>query len=165
MSKRDVPKLDVDDIEIDYEADVVEDLPSEDSAAPAELSASERRGRRRRRRGGRRQDSASGAPVDVDSEEIDLSEGYNLPSLLADEIEASEDDDSRHTKIPTWEETVKILVTTNIEARHRPDQKGGGNRHGGGGHGGGGHGGGGRGGGHGGRGRGGNRPKVNANCK
>jgi hypothetical protein len=37
---------------------------------------------------------------------------------------------------------LKILVTTNIEARHRPDQRGGGQRQGGG---------------HGGRGRGGNR--------
>jgi hypothetical protein len=150
--KRDVPKRVVDDSELDYDADVSDESIGEDVAAPTESTSSERRGsgRRRRRRGGaRRPESGVGPAADLDSDELDLSEGYNLPGLLADEIESSDDEDGIHSTIPTWEDTIKILVATNIEARHRPDQKGGGNRHGGGGHGGG-HGGGGRG-------RGGNR--------
>ena len=147
--KRDVPKRVVDDSELDYDADVSDESIGEDVAAPTESTSSERRGsgRRRRRRGGaRRPESGVGPAADLDSDELDLSEGYNLPGLLADEIESSDDEDGIHSTIPTWEDTIKILVATNIEARHRPDQKGGGNRHGGGG----GHGGGGRG-------RGGNR--------
>ncbi|MBN8603454.1 MAG: hypothetical protein J0M26_20635, partial [Planctomycetes bacterium] len=153
-SKRDIPKRGIDDADLDYEAEVVEDVVVDDDAvAPVEPSASERRGRRRRRRGGRRPDAAVGPAADLDNEELDLSEGYNLPGLLADEIEASEDEDGIHAAIPTWEDTVKILVTTNIEARHRPDQRGGGgNRQGGGNQGGHSHGGN-----QGGRGRGGNR--------
>jgi len=158
-SKRDVPKRGIDDADLDYEAEVVEDVVVDDDAAAAvEPASSERRGRRRRRRGGRRPDAAVGPAADLDSEELDLSEGYNLPGLLADEIEASDDEDGIHAAIPTWEDTVKILVTTNIEARHRPDQRGGGgNRHGGGHQGGGHHGGQSHGGNQGGRGRGGNR--------
>jgi hypothetical protein len=146
-----VPKRVVDDIELDYEAEVSDDSIGEDLADPTESTSSQRRGggRRRRRRGGARRPEAGVGPVsDIDADELDLSEGYNLPGLLADEIEASDDEDGIHTTIPTWEDTIKILVVTNVEARHRPDQKGGGNRHGGG-HGSGGHGGG--------RGRGGNR--------
>ena len=139
---RDGAKRPVDDVDLEYEADVVDDVAAEGGEIGAGPSGSERRSRRRRRRGGRRSEVGKGPAAELDQEELDLSEGYNLPSLLADEIEASEDDDSRHTKIPTWEETLKILVTTNIEARHRPDQRGGGQRQGGG---------------HGGRGRGGNR--------
>ena len=166
--KRDLPKRIVDDVELDYEAEVVDDAVVDDLVEPTESSAGERRGgRRRRRRGGRRPGAAAGVAADPESEELDLSEGYNLPGLLADEIEASEDEDGLHSKIPTWEDTIKILVTTNVDARHRPDQRGGrghggghggqrhsGDRHSGdrqgGEHGSGGHGGGGRG-------RGGNR--------
>lgn len=166
--KRDLPKRIVDDVELDYEAEVVDDAVVDDLVEPTESSAGERRGgRRRRRRGGRRPGAAAGVAADPEGDELDLSEGYNLPGLLADEIEASEDEDGLHSKIPTWEDTIKILVTTNVDARHRPDQRGGrghgsghggqrhsGDRHSGdrqgGEHGSGGHGGGGRG-------RGGNR--------
>ncbi len=122
--------------------------------APAgEESSGERRGRRRRRRGGgRRQEPVTASAEDLDNAELDLSEGYNLPGLLADEIESSDEEERGHAQIPTWEESVGVLVRLNIDARHRPDSGKGGQRHGGQ-----------HGGGHGGnsgqgRGRGGNRP-------
>ena len=155
-AKREVYSRGDEDVETGFDAEFVDDENIELDQPVAESSPAQGRNRRRRRRGGRRPDGSSAPSAgDVDSDELDLSEGYNLPGLLADEIEASEDEEALgHDKIPTWEETVGILVAINIDARHRPDQgRGGGNRQGG-------QGGGGQGGGQhgGGRGRGGNRP-------
>ena len=49
--------------------------------------------------------------------------------LLADHDDEEGDSHSPHRKIPTWEETVGILITANMESRSKNPHGGGGGHH------------------------------------
>lgn len=116
--------------------ETLDSLPAEgDAGENEEPETRGRRPRRRRRRGSRREaadantadsgvgESAEAGSTTAPEEGLDGESDYGFD-------DADDDDDerggssahSRHRKIPTWEETIGVIVSANLQTRSRGDR-------------------------------------------